>query len=149
LTQGRLESSRARTKKKELVPTGVMAALQVAYEHLQGDITKTGAEVTADENLPTVMADPTQLWELLQNLISNALKFRGEKPPEVHVGARRRGDRWEISVPDNGIGVDPQYLERIFGLGERLHTAEEYPGSGIGLATCQTIVQKQGGRNWA
>jgi signal transduction histidine kinase len=92
------------------------------------------------------MADRTQLEQLLQNLIANALKFRGDRPARIHVSARREGEFWEISITDQGIGIEPQYLEKIFGLGERLNPIEQYPGSGIGLATCQTIVERHGGR---
>jgi light-regulated signal transduction histidine kinase (bacteriophytochrome) len=114
----------------------------------QAAIEEAGAEVTAD-GLPAVLADPTQLGQLFQNLVGNALKFRADRPPRVHVRARREGDAWVIAVTDNGIGIEPQYLRRIFGLGERLHSASKYPGNGIGLATCEKIVQRHGGRIWA
>jgi light-regulated signal transduction histidine kinase (bacteriophytochrome) len=99
--------------------------------------------------LPAVLADRTQLVQIFQNLLGNALKFRAERPPHIHVSARRDGDSWLLSVADNGIGIEPQYFERIFGLGERLHSVAEYPGNGIGLATCEKIVQRHGGRIWA
>ena len=104
--------------------------------------------MTADA-LPTVLADPTQLVQLFQNLIGNALKFRADRPPQIHVSARRESHAWMIAVADNGIGIEPQYLERIFGLGERLHSISAYPGNGIGLATCEKIVERHGGRIWA
>lgn len=105
--------------------------------------------MTADD-LPAVLADETQLVQLFQNLVANALKFRAEgRPPHVHVSARRDGDRWRLAVADNGIGIEAEYLRRIFGLGERLHGISKYPGNGIGLATCEKIVQRHGGRIWA
>jgi PAS domain S-box-containing protein len=145
LTEDLLGYSRARTKKKEPQPVGATSALEAACAMLQKALDESGAEVTADE-LPTVLFDRTLLQQLLQNLIANALKFRGGSPPRVHVGARREGDFWEVAVADNGIGIEPPYLEKIFGLGERLHSVEQYPGSGIGLATCRAIVERHGGR---
>jgi PAS domain S-box-containing protein len=143
-----LAYSRVRTQGKEPAPTGCAEALAAACANLQTAIEESGAEVTADR-LPAVLADPTQLVQLFQNLISNALKFRAGRPPRIVVSARRPGDDWAISVADNGIGIEPQYLERIFGLGERLHSTSKYPGNGIGLATCEKIVQRHGGRIWA
>ncbi|MCI0701824.1 MAG: ATP-binding protein [Planctomycetia bacterium] len=115
---------------------------------LQAAIEECGARVDCGE-LPVVLADPTQLAQLFQNLIGNALKFRSEQPPRIRVSARQQGDEWLIEVVDNGIGIEPEYLKRIFGLGERLHSASKYPGHGIGLATCEKIVQRHGGRIWA
>ena len=96
-----------------------------------------------------MLADEVQLVQVFQNLINNALKFRGERSPRIHVSARRDGRYWEIAIADNGIGIEAQYLQRIFGLGERLHTISQYAGNGIGLATCDQIVQRHGGRIWA
>ena len=89
--------------------------------------------------------DATQIMQVFQNLIANALKFRGERPPEIHVGARQEDGRWVISVRDNGIGIEPQYFERIFQVFQRLHTRKKYPGTGIGLAICKKIVERHGG----
>jgi PAS domain S-box-containing protein len=143
-----LAYSRVRTQGKEPTPVASSEALAAARANLQAAIEETGASVTAGD-LPVVLADPTQLVQLFQNLIGNALKFRADRPPEVRVAARRQGVEWLIEVADNGIGIEAQYLQRIFGLGERLHGASKYPGHGIGLATCEKIVQRHGGRIWA
>lgn len=108
---------------------------------------ESGAEVTADP-LPAVMADPVQIGQVLQNLVGNALKFHGDAPPRVHVGAERRGAEWLISVRDNGIGIAPEYAQRIFVIFQRLHTRAEYEGTGIGLSICKKIVERHGGRIW-
>lgn len=143
-----LTYSRVRTQGKAAAPVACATAMRAACANLQAAIEEGGAEVTADA-LPLVLADETQLVQLFQNLISNALKFRADRPPRVHVGARREGDRWVLAVAENGLGIESQYLERIFGLGERLHSVSRYPGNGIGLATCEEIVQRHGGRIWA
>jgi PAS domain S-box-containing protein len=143
-----LAYSRVRTQGKDPAPTECGTALAAACANLQAAIDETGGAVTADA-LPTVLADPTQLVQLFQNLIGNALKFRADRPPQIHVSARRESHAWMIAVADNGIGIEPQYLERIFGLGERLHSISAYPGNGIGLATCEKIVERHGGRIWA
>jgi light-regulated signal transduction histidine kinase (bacteriophytochrome) len=109
-------------------------------------ITETGAIVSVDP-LPTVAAQPIQLGQVFRNLISNALKFVGPGVvPRVAVSAERLGDEWRFCVTDNGIGVEPRHRERIFGMFKRLHTRTEYSGSGIGLALCKRIIQREGGR---
>ena len=101
--------------------------------------------VTYDD-MPTVMADAIQMVQLLQNLIGNAIKFHSDRPPEMHVGVERSDGEWVFSVQDNGIGIDPQHFKRIFMIFQRLHSREEYPGTGIGLAVCRKIVERHGGR---
>jgi len=148
LIEDLLAFSRVRTQGKEPAPTDCADALEGACANLNAAIEENAATVTADE-LPTVLADPTQLVQLFQNLIGNALKFRAARPPRIHVRARSEAGDWVIAITDNGIGIEPQYLKRIFGLGERLHSISSFPGNGIGLATCEKIVQRHGGRIWA
>ncbi len=139
--------SRVGTRGKDFTPTDLSLVLELTRANLQIAIEENGAIVTSD-SLPTVVGDRTQLIQLFQNLIGNAIKFRGERPPEVHLGAERRGKEWLISVRDNGIGLDAEYKERIFVVFQRLHTKEEYSGTGIGLAVCKKIVERHGGRVW-
>jgi PAS domain S-box-containing protein len=114
---------------------------------LSAALEESGAQVTADP-LPVVTADPVQIGQVLQNLVGNALKFHGDAPPRVHVGAERRGAEWVIWVRDNGIGIAPEYAQRIFVIFQRLHTRAEYEGTGIGLSICKKIVERHGGRIW-
>ena len=98
--------------------------------------------------LPSLRADATQLAQLFQNLIGNAIKFNCANPPRIHVSAVREGRNWVFSVGDNGIGIEPQYADRIFVIFQRLHRSEVYPGTGIGLALCKRIVETHGGKIW-
>ena len=121
-------------------------ALDTALQNLKRTIEETGAIITCG-SLPTLPVDPSQLTQLLQNLIGNALKFRRrDEPPCVHIVAARKKDMWEWSVGDNGIGIETAHIERIFGMFQRLHARGEYPGTGIGLAICKKIVERHGGR---
>ena len=142
-----LAYSRVDTQSIEFEVTEVDRALSRALGNLRGRIQKTEATVTFDP-MPTVMADGTQLMQLFQNLIGNAIKFRSEEPPQIHIGAERLEDEWLFSVRDNGIGIDPQFGDRIFVIFQRLHTRDEYPGTGMGLAICKKIVECHRGRIW-
>ena len=143
-----LKYSRVRPEGKEPVPVDCGEAVAAACANLQATIDETGGSVAPGGPLPTVLADPTQITQLFQNLFANALKFRSEgQPPAVRVSARRDGAMWVIDVADNGIGIEPEYLQKIFKLGveSRMHSRSKYPGHGIGLATCEKIVQLHGG----
>jgi PAS domain S-box-containing protein len=142
-----LSYSRVGTQGKAMEPTDTRESLNDALANLHESIEESGAVIQVDP-LPTVRADATQLTQLYQNLIANAIKFRSDKPPEIHVGARRERDAWLFGVRDNGIGIDPQYAERIFMIFQRLHTRKAYPGTGIGLAICKRIVERHGGSIW-
>ena len=142
-----LAYSRIATRGKDFEPTDCGAVLDRTLGDLQFAIEDSGAEVTHDP-LPTVNADDMQLGQVFQNLIGNAIKFRGEESPHVHVSAEQKGKEWVFSVRDNGIGIDPEQAERIFVIFQRLHTRDEYPGTGIGLAICKKVVERHGGRIW-
>ncbi|WP_406312071.1 ATP-binding protein [Streptosporangium sp. NBC_01639] len=121
--------------------------LRAALNNLAVTIEDSGATVTHDE-LPTVQGNRAQLTQLFQNLIGNAIKFRSEEPPRIHIGVRRDGDMWEFSCADNGIGIESKYTDRIFLIFQRLHGRDVYTGTGIGLALCRKIVEYHGGRIW-
>ncbi len=142
-----LAYSRVGTRGKGFEPTDANAVLKAALANLSASVTESRAVVTHDD-LPTVMADGAQLTQVFQNLLSNAIKFRGGERPELHVGVRRGQGEWVFSVRDNGIGIEPDYFDRIFVIFQRLHTRNEYPGTGIGLAICKKIVDRHGGRMW-
>jgi signal transduction histidine kinase len=125
-----------------------LAEVLADVEHsLSAPLRAAGATIHSD-GLPVVRGERSLLVSLLQNLIANAVKFRGEQPLRVNLIARREGDRWELGCADNGIGVEPQYAERIFAIFQRLHTKEAYEGTGIGLALCRKIVEYHGGSIW-
>ena len=147
LIQALLAYSRIGTKVRQFAPTNCEIVLQTALKNLQIAIEDSQARITHDP-LPTVIGDAIQLGQLFQNLIGNAIKFRGEKPPSVHVTAERQAGDWLFSFRDDGIGIDSQYAQRIFVIFQRLHTKEEYPGTGIGLALCKKIVERHNGRIW-
>ena len=140
--------SRVGTTGAVLGPASSEAALEYALANLRSAIGESGAIVTHDP-LPTVLADKAQLVQLFQNLIGNGIKFHGPETPRLHISATSTGDgRWAFAVTDNGQGIDPQYFDRIFGMFQRLHTREEFAGTGIGLAVCKKIVERHGGRIW-
>jgi PAS domain S-box-containing protein len=123
--------------------------LEAALTHLDQAIQESGASVTHDP-MPTLRVDRGQMVRLFQNLVGNGVKYRKPgRPAKVHISAEQNGAEWVISIRDNGIGFDPKYASTIFAPFKRLHTAEEYPGTGVGLAICRRIVQAQGGRIWA
>jgi len=142
-----LAYSRIGRKDLSLAEVDCDAVVRSAIDGLAARIESCGGQV-AVAPLPVVRAHETSLTQLFQNLIGNALKFRGEDPPRIEVGAARRGREWIFSVQDNGIGIEPQYRERIFMIFQRLHTQDAYPGTGIGLAICKKIVENHGGRIW-
>ncbi len=142
-----LDYSRVQTQGRPLVQTDAEEALGHALANLAAAINESGAQVTNDP-LPAVDADANQLVHLFQNLVGNAIKYRRDKTPEVHIGCQLRADRWVFSIRDNGIGIAPEHTDRIFAIFQRLHTREEYPGTGIGLAICKRIVERHNGEIW-
>ncbi len=140
-----LQYSRVSTRGKPFEPVNLTAVLEDAKANLRFAIEESGAVITNDP-LPTVAVDRTQMTQVMQNLLGNAIKFRNEKPPRIHVGVTRDKKWWEISVRDNGIGFEQKFADRIFGVFQRLHTREQYPGTGIGLAVVKKIVERHGGR---
>lgn len=142
-----LALSRVATRARPLQPVSAGAAFRAAVDNLKIGIEETGATIEAGP-LPVVMADEVQLIQLFQNLLSNAIKFRSEEAPFITVAAVRGGADWEFAVTDNGIGLDPQFRERIFVMFQRLHPVGTYEGSGVGLAICHKIVTRHGGRIW-
>ncbi len=142
-----LAYSQVGTKEKIFQATNCSEVLERALLNLHSAIEESGVKLTYDI-LPMVMADPSQLIRLFQNLIGNAIKFRGERPLKIHISAEQKRREWIFSVCDNGIGIDPKQFERIFIVFQRLHTREEYDGTGIGLSICNKIVEHHGGRIW-
>ena len=142
-----LAYSRLGTRGKEFKTTDCNGVLRMALSNLSASIAEAGAVIAHDE-LPSTRADGVQLIQVFQNLLSNAIKFRGEERPRIHVGVQPQNGEWLFSVRDNGIGIHPDYFDRIFVIFQRLHTRKEYPGTGIGLAICKKIVERHGGRMW-
>jgi two-component system CheB/CheR fusion protein len=143
-----LEYSRVERRGQKFQPADARKALGAALANLQRSIKNAGATVTQDD-LPTVQADPTQLMQLFQNLVGNAIKYRSQdRPCQVHVGVQKKDDQWVFSVRDNGIGIAPEQFDRIFVIFQRLHTRDKYPGTGIGLAICKKIVERHAGKIW-
>jgi PAS domain S-box-containing protein len=142
-----LSYSRIETRGGAFEPADCQAILNDVLHTLQIVVEENDAVITHGP-LPTVQADRAQLFQLFQNLIGNAIKFRSDKPPRIHITAEPQNGRWLFSVKDNGIGIDPKYSERIFVIFQRLHSQDKYSGTGIGLAICKKIVERHGGRIW-
>jgi light-regulated signal transduction histidine kinase (bacteriophytochrome) len=142
-----LAYSRVETQGQPPEPADSEEALSIVLTNLGVAISEAQAEITYDA-LPVILADPRQLVQLFQNLLENAIKFRGDAPPRVHVSAQRDEQEWIFSVADNGLGIDPKHSDRIFAIFKRLHGVGKYEGSGIGLAICKKIVERQNGRIW-
>ena len=142
-----LAYSRITTRSQGFVKNDCNAVLGRVLKDIDVVIHESGASITADP-LPTVPGDETQLGQLFQNLVGNAVKYHGDAAPRVHISAVRKDAEWEFSVKDNGIGIPMEYAERIFVIFQRLHTRTEYSGTGIGLAVCKKIVERHGGRIW-
>jgi signal transduction histidine kinase/serine/threonine protein kinase len=147
LIDGLLTYSRAGTAEYAIGPVDCAELVHGSIVTLERRIEERGATVSADP-LPIVRGDATQLGQLFQNLISNGIKFVPDRPPLVHASAEREPGGWRFSVTDNGIGIEPRHIKRIFTVFQRLHGREEYPGSGIGLAICKRVVERHGGRIW-
>jgi len=147
LIEDLLAYSRVGTRGEPLMPTSMKSALSEAIANLEVAIEESHAVVTHDQ-LPTVLGDESQLIQLFQNLVGNAIKFKSDDAPTIHVGVEETKDDWVFSVRDNGIGIDMKYAERIFTVFQRLHSREEYAGTGIGLAVVKKIVERHGGRIW-
>jgi len=148
LIQDLLAYSRAGTNGIALHEISSESALKEALTNLRAPIKESGAVVTHD-SLPALTTDETQLAQVFQNLVGNAIKYRSVEIPHVHVSVTKTGgNEWIFSVRDNGLGIDPQYFERIFILFQRLHRQEDFKGTGIGLAICKKIVERLGGRIW-
>ena len=143
-----LAYSRLNARAQPLVPTSAGEALRGVLRDMRPQILESGAEVIY-ENLPTLLVDPVQLDQLLQNIVHNAIKFRRDDTPRVQVEAQPAGNNfWRFSVQDNGIGIEPKYSQRIFQMFQRLHERGKYEGSGIGLAVAKKIVDRHGGKIW-
>jgi light-regulated signal transduction histidine kinase (bacteriophytochrome) len=147
LIQGLLEYSRLGRGDLSVAPVSFEDVLARATANLRGAIERSSARITHDP-LPEVLGDMRQLVQLLQNLVANAIKFRGNQPPRIHIGGEPGVEEHRFWVRDEGIGMDPRQHERVFVVFQRLHTREEYPGIGMGLALCKRIVERHGGRLW-
>ena len=148
LIQDLLRYTSLDTRSLPFSPIHIQTVLEDALANLDGSVRESRASVVYNGSLPSVWGDRPQLTQLFQNLISNAIKFSREQPPEVRVAARQNHNEWLFSVRDNGLGIAPEYHERIFEVFKRLHDRQEHPGNGIGLAICRRVVQRHRGRIW-
>jgi light-regulated signal transduction histidine kinase (bacteriophytochrome) len=139
--------SRVGTRGKEFRPADLNEVLAAALQNLEHSIRESGVVITHDE-LPTLTVDAMQIRQLFQNLVGNAVKFRGECEVRIHISAEQRDGEWLFGVRDNGVGIDPKYSERIFEIFQRLHGRAGYSGTGIGLSICRRIVERHGGWIW-
>ncbi|MFC5471289.1 ATP-binding protein [Cohnella suwonensis] len=143
-----LAYSRVETKRREFKAVDCEVVLRHVLANLQTAMQESDAVLTHDA-LPTIIADPTQMAQLIQNLLGNAIKFRDPgRAPKIHIGVERQKEEWLFSVRDNGIGIDPKYRDKIFLIFQRLHNKTKYPGTGIGLSICKKIVERHGGKIW-
>lgn len=142
-----LQYSRVGTQGQPFSPVDLKVIIQDAIHDMEETINAANAKITYD-NLPTLNADAPQLTRVFQNLLQNAIKYRGNESPKIHISSFQKDDRWHIAVSDNGIGIDMDYAERIFAIFQRLHTRREYPGTGIGLAVAKRIIERHGGSIW-
>jgi len=148
LIQDLLRFSRAGRLQADLKSTNSGWVVDQAIRQLTAAIHESGAVILRGE-LPQILADESHLIQVFQNLIANAIKFRGSQPPKVEITAQQDCDNWRFTVSDNGIGIAPQDLENIFVIFRRLHTRQEYPGNGIGLSICKKVIERHGGHIWA
>jgi light-regulated signal transduction histidine kinase (bacteriophytochrome) len=147
LIDGLLAYSRVNRVGGEVEALSSSSIIDAAVLQLESAVAESGAEI-ARGDLPMVVGNRGQLIQLFQNLLGNALKYRGDVAPRISVSATAKGGMWDFAVRDNGIGIEPQYFERVFSIFQRLHTRDEYPGTGIGLALCKKIVERAGGVIW-
>ena len=143
-----LAYSRMRTRRNTLEPVNCLAVLERAVANLDAAVLESNAEITHGD-LPDIRGDESQMVQLFQNILGNAIKYRGEALPQIHVEGEKTEGGWKLAFRDNGIGIAPEHVTRIFEIFERLHSREEYSGTGIGLAVCKRIVERHGGRIWA
>jgi PAS domain S-box-containing protein len=143
-----LSYSRVETRARHFESTNLNEVFREAVAMLEASIQECNAQVTADEDLPTVKGDRSQLLQLMTNLIGNGIKYHREGTPRVHVSAQREDEGWTLAVQDDGIGIDEEFHDQVFEVFKRLHTAQKYPGTGIGLAICRRVVHRHGGRIW-
>lgn len=147
LVEDLLEFSSTGREDLKYEPTDCSLLVDKTIASLKPLLEETRAEIT-HSGLPSINSSEILIGQVFQNLINNAVKFRGEKAPRVHISAEEKKTEWEFSVKDNGIGIEKEYAERIFLIFQRLHGPEQYPGTGIGLAICKRIIERYGGRIW-